>query len=316
MVKESDRIAPMAAGSRACGVLVEEEAEGLHVVGTARANHEVAGVGVTASTHGDHPIAMSFLVLGLAARSPVSVDEPGMIATSFPGFTSLMATLGAHIDPLWTVGFVVAIDGPGRLGQGVRRGAARRGAWAPVLDTGLLYRAVGAAVERSGGDLDDEATAGSAARDLRPENLESEALRTRHAGEAASRVAVHPAVRTALLDFQRAFAAREPGAILDGRDIGTVVVPAAASKLFVTASPEVRARRRYAQLSAQGDPITYDAVLDDIKRRDARDGGRAAAPMTRAADAVLLDTTDLDIDAVFDAALRIVEASRGRWETS
>ena len=129
-------------------------------------------------------------------------------------------------------------------------------------------------------------------------------------------MAVHPAVRSALLDFQRAFAARESGAILDGRDIGTVVVPAAASKLFVTASPEVRARRRYAQLNAQGDPATYDAVLDDIRRRDARDGERAAAPMTRAADAVLLDTTDLDIDAAFDAALRIVEASRGRWEKS
>ena len=214
------------------------------------------------------------------------------------------------------MGFVVAIDGPAASGKGSVAARLGEALGLPVLDTGLLYRAVGVAVERSGGDLDDEATAGSAARGLRPENLESEALRTRQAGEAASRVAVHPAVRSALLDFQRAFAAREPGAILDGRDIGTVVVPAAASKLFVTASPEVRARRRYAQLSAQGDPMTYDAVLDDIRRRDARDGGRAAAPMTRAADAVLLDTTDLDIDAVFDAALRIVEASRGRWETS
>ena len=214
------------------------------------------------------------------------------------------------------MGFVVAIDGPAASGKGsvaARLGEALR---LPVLDTGLLYRAVGVAVENSGGDLDDEAAAGSAARDLRPEDLEGEALRTRHAGEAASRVAVHPAVRSALLDFQRAFAAREPGAILDGRDIGTVVVPGAASKLFVTASPEVRARRRYAQLNAQGDRVTYDAVLDDIRRRDARDGGRAAAPMVRAADAVLLDTTDLDIDAAFDAALRIVEASRGRWEKS
>ena len=214
------------------------------------------------------------------------------------------------------MGFVVAIDGPAASGKGsvaARLGEALR---LPVLDTGLLYRAVGVAVENSGGDLDDEAVAGSAARDLRPEDLEAEALRTRHAGEAASRVAVHPAVRSALLDFQRAFAAREPGAILDGRDIGTVVVPGAASKLFVTASPEVRARRRYAQLNAQGDQVTYEAVLDDIRRRDARDGGRAAAPMTPAADAVLLDTTDLDIDAAFDAALRIVEASRGRWEKS
>jgi cytidylate kinase len=214
------------------------------------------------------------------------------------------------------VGFVIAIDGPAASGKGSI--AARLGAVLdfPVLDTGLLYRAVGVAVERSGGDLDDEATAGSAARRLRPDDLESEALRTRQAGEAASRVAVHPAVRSALLDFQRTFAAREPGAILDGRDIGTVVVPAAPCKLFVTASPEVRARRRHAQLSDQGDPVTYDAVLEDIRRRDARDGERAAAPMRRAADAALLDTTYMDIDNAFDAALRIVEASRGRWEKS
>jgi cytidylate kinase len=214
------------------------------------------------------------------------------------------------------VGFVVAIDGPAASGKGSiasRLGGVLR---FPVLDTGLLYRAAGVALERSGEDLDDEAAAGSVARSLRPGDLEGEALRTREAGEAASRVAVHPAVRSALLDFQRTFAAREPGAILDGRDIGTVVVPGAACKLFVTASPEVRARRRHTQLSAQGDPATYEAVLEDIRRRDARDGERAAAPMRRAADAVLLDTTDLDIDAAFDAALRIVEASRDRWERS
>jgi cytidylate kinase len=214
------------------------------------------------------------------------------------------------------VGFVVAIDGPAASGKGSVAARLGEALGLPVLDTGLLYRAVGVAVERSGGDLDDEAMAGSAARDLRPEDLESEALRTRQAGEAASRVAVHPAVRSALLDFQRAFATREPGAILDGRDIGTVVVPGAASKLFVTASPQVRARRRYGQLAAQGDPVTYDAVLEDILRRDARDGGRTAAPMRPATDAVLLDTTDLGIDAAFDAALRIVEASRDRWEKS
>jgi cytidylate kinase len=112
------------------------------------------------------------------------------------------------------------------------------------------------------------------------------------------------------------FANREPGAILDGRDIGTVVAPDAACKIFVTAAPEVRARRRHDQLTTQGDPVTYEAVLADIRRRDARDGDRAAAPLRRAPDAVLLDTTDLSIYAAFDAALRIVEASRGRWETS
>lgn len=214
------------------------------------------------------------------------------------------------------MGFVIAIDGPAASGKGSI--AARLGEvlGLPVLDTGLLYRAVGVAVERSGGDLDDEAAAGRAARGLQPEDLESEALRTRRAGEVASRVAVHPAVRSALLDFQRAFAARETGAILDGRDIGTVVVPGAACKIFVTASPEVRAQRRYDQLRAQGDPVSYEAVLEDIRRRDERDGARAAAPMRRASDAALLDTTDLSIYPAFDAALRIVEASRGRWEQS
>jgi cytidylate kinase len=169
---------------------------------------------------------------------------------------------------------------------------------------------------RAGADLDDAAAAGEAARRLTGVDLESAALRTRDAGEAASRVALHPTVRAALLDFQRAFAAREPGAILDGRDIGTVVAPDAPCKLFITASPEVRARRRHLQLSGPEDEVGYPAILEDILRRDARDGGRSVAPLRRAEDAVLLDTSDLDIDAAFDAALRIVEASRGRWEQS
>ena len=214
------------------------------------------------------------------------------------------------------MGFVVAIDGPAASGKGTiaTRLGARLGL--PVLDTGLLYRAVGVAVAQAGEDLDDEAAAGAAARSIDLDHLEANSLRTRMAGEAASRVAVHPQVRAALLDAQRAFAAREPGAVLDGRDIGTVVVPAAPCKLFVTASPQTRARRRHAQIHAQEDPATYEAVLEDILRRDARDGDRASAPLRRADDAALLDTTDLDIDAAFDAALRIVEASRGQWEKS
>ena len=214
------------------------------------------------------------------------------------------------------MGFVVAIDGPAASGKGsisVRLGEVLG---LPVLDTGLLYRAVGVAAETAGADLDSEDEAGAAARRLKLDDLESASLRTRGAGEAASRVAVHPAVRSALLDFQRRFAEREPGAILDGRDIGTVVVPEAPCKLFVTAAPEIRARRRHAQLRSRNDPSSYEDILEDIRRRYVRDGGRSAAPLKRAADAVLLDTSDLDIDASFDAALRIVEASRGRWETS
>ena len=212
--------------------------------------------------------------------------------------------------------FVVAIDGPAASGKGSIATFLGRTLGLPVLDTGLLYRAVGVAVERAGGDLDDARAAGAAARGLDLDDLESDALRTRSAGEAASRVAVHTPVRDALLEAQRAFARRPGGAILDGRDIGTVVAPEAPCKLYVTATPETRARRRHAQLRAQGESASLDDVLEDIRRRDARDGDRSAAPMVRAPDAALLDTTDLDIDAAFDAALRIVEASRGRWEKS
>jgi len=211
---------------------------------------------------------------------------------------------------------VIAIDGPAASGKGTLAIRLGQALGLPVLDTGLLYRAVGVAVIEADDSPDDKDAAGRAARALSFEALGAEALRTAAAGEAASRVAVHPAVREALLTFQRDFAAREPGAILDGRDIGTVVAPGARCKLFVTATPETRARRRHEQLRARGDTVNYAAVLEDILRRDARDAGRDAAPMSRAADAVLLDTTDLDIDAAFDAALRIVEASRGGRDSS
>ena len=214
------------------------------------------------------------------------------------------------------MGFTIAIDGPAASGKGTIAIRLGKALGLPVLDTGLLYRAVGVAVVRSGGSPDDAAAAARAAETLDVAVLDEAALRDRKAGEAASRVAVHPEVRSALLAFQCAFAAREPGAILDGRDIGTVVASAAPCKIFVTATSETRARRRHAQLRATGESVTYEAILEDILRRDARDGGRAAAPLARAPDAALLDTTDLDIDAAFDAALRIVEASRGRWEKS
>ncbi|NEX92429.1 (d)CMP kinase, partial [Caulobacter sp. 17J65-9] len=137
-------------------------------------------------------------------------------------------------------------------------------------------------------------------------------LRGGVAGEAASRVAVFEGVRAALLDLQRAFAGREPGVVLDGRDIGTVIAPHAQAKLFVTASAEVRAERRWKQLVGQGEDVAFETVLADIRRRDERDAGRGAAPMVRADDAVLLDTSDLDIEAATDAARRIVEAARAR----
>jgi len=212
------------------------------------------------------------------------------------------------------MGFVIAVDGPAASGKGTI--ANRLGALygLPVLDTGLLYRAVGVLTERAGADLDDAAAAAQVARTLRAEQLEDPAFRTRGAGEAASRVAVHTAVRDALLAFQRAFAAQPGGAVIDGRDIGTVIAPEAPAKLFVTATPEVRAERRWKQLKGQGEDVAFDDILADIHKRDARDGGRDTAPMRQAEDAVLLDTSDLSIDRAFDAARRIVEAARARWE--
>jgi cytidylate kinase len=213
-------------------------------------------------------------------------------------------------------GFVIAVDGPAASGKGtIAAGLARLYGY-PALDTGLLYRAVGVAVARAGGDLDCAAVAAAAARALDPETLDDPALRTREAGEAASRAAVHPEVREALFGLQRAFAARESGAVIDGRDIGTIIAPEAPAKLFVTARPEVRADRRWRQLVGQGEAVDLAAVLADIRTRDERDSGRAAAPLVRAADAVLLDTSEMTIDEAADAARRIVEAARVRWEAS
>jgi cytidylate kinase len=213
-------------------------------------------------------------------------------------------------------GFVIAVDGPAASGKGTIATRLGRAYGLPVLDTGLLYRAVGVITERAGRDLDDAAAAAKTAARLSPAMLEDPAFRTRTAGEAASRVAVHPQVRQALLDFQRAFAAQPGGAILDGRDIGTVIAPDAPAKLFDTAAPAARAARRWKQLVAQGEPVTLADVLADIRIRDARDSGRKDAPLKPAADAVLLDTSQMTIDEAADAARRIVEAARARWEAS
>jgi cytidylate kinase len=209
--------------------------------------------------------------------------------------------------------FLIAVDGPAASGKGtIAEGLARLYGY-PCLDSGLLYRAVGMGVLSASGDLDDAEAATAVAQALKADQLENPILRTREAGEAASRVAVHVPVRAALLDFQRAFAARSPGAVVDGRDIGTVIAPWAPAKLFVTATPEVRATRRWRQLEGQGQSVAYADILSDIRKRDERDSGRAASPLTRADDAVLLDTTEMTIDQAADAARRIVETARGRW---
>ncbi|MGE5477990.1 MAG: (d)CMP kinase [Bacteroidales bacterium] len=206
---------------------------------------------------------------------------------------------------------IIAIDGPAAAGKGTlaRRLAAELGF--DYLDTGLIYRAVGMNVERAGFDPADEARAGEAARDLQPEDLAADDLRTDDAAQAASKVAAIPAVRAALLDFQRRFAACPPGgkgAVLDGRDIGTVVCPAAPIKLYVTASVETRAGRRLLELQGKGIDTTLDRVLAEMRERDERDSSRAVAPLKPAEDAHVLDTSALDADAAFDAAIAFVRA--------
>jgi CMP/dCMP kinase len=205
---------------------------------------------------------------------------------------------------------ISAIDGPAASGKGTlgRRLAAHYGL--RHLDTGLIYRAVAKALIDGGHRLDDREQAVIAARALDPAKFDDVRLKTYAIGEAASRVSTIPELREALLAFQRNFGRSPPGAVLDGRDIGTVIFPDAEVKIFVTATPEIRARRRTIEVLEAGDALNEAEVLADIRRRDERDASRAAAPLKPAPDAHLLDTTHLDIDAAFRAATDIVEAVR------
>jgi cytidylate kinase len=202
---------------------------------------------------------------------------------------------------------IIAIDGPAASGKGTlaRRLAAHYGL--PHLDTGLLYRATARVLMDEGSRLDDVDRAVRAARGLALLDFNEDFLRGREMGEAASVVGAIPAVRAALIDMQRAFAARPKGAVLDGRDIGTVIAPQAQVKIFVTASPEARAQRRALELRSRGEKVDYAAILDDILKRDRRDRERALAPLKPAEDAHVLDTTDLGVEEAFAAALAIAE---------
>lgn len=207
-----------------------------------------------------------------------------------------------------SIPLVIAVDGPAASGKGTIARALARHYDLPHMDTGLLYRAVALSLFRFGGDAGSEFEALRAVDGLAQIDMGDEELRSEVVGSLASRISAYPAVRAALLERQRQFAAQDGGAVLDGRDIGTVIAPNATAKLFVTASPEVRARRRLAELEGRGMPAHYEDVLLDIRARDARDAGRDSAPLVQADDADLLDTSDMGVDAAVAAAIGLVEA--------
>ncbi|MGQ2969999.1 MAG: (d)CMP kinase [Allorhizobium sp.] len=204
---------------------------------------------------------------------------------------------------------IIAIDGPAAAGKGTlsRRIAETYGFH--HLDTGLTYRATAKALLDAGLPLTDEAIAEGVALNLDLGGLDRDVLSAHQIGEAASKIAVMPAVRRALVEAQRSFSTRMPGTVLDGRDIGTVVCPQAAVKLYVTASPEVRARRRYEEITAKGLEADFDAIFADVKTRDERDMGRADSPLKPAEDAHLLDTSEMSIEAAFLAAKTLIDAA-------
>ena len=201
---------------------------------------------------------------------------------------------------------IIAVDGPAASGKGTIARALASHFELPHMDTGLLYRAVALNLFRFGGDPGNELEAVRAC-DLSAVSLDDEELRSEVIGSIASRISAYPAVRAHLLERQRGFAGQAGGAVLDGRDIGTVIAPDAVIKLFVTASPEVRARRRLAELTRRGLNVHYDEVLHDIHARDERDSGRSSAPLVQAADALLLDTSDMDVEQAVAAAIALAD---------
>jgi cytidylate kinase len=202
---------------------------------------------------------------------------------------------------------VIAVDGPAASGKGTIARSLARHFGLPHMDTGLLYRAVALSLFRFGGDAANEFEAARAVHEIDKIDNNDHELRSEIVGSIASRISAYPMVRAALLDKQRSFAAQDGGAVLDGRDIGTVIAPDAQVKLFVTAAPEIRAQRRLAELVARGMSVHFEEVLADIRARDERDSNRVAAPLVQAADAILLDTSALDVEQAVAEALRRVE---------
>ncbi len=304
-VKESDRLAAIIESLQACGVSARAENDTLYVTGC---NGAPKGGGLV-KTRFDHRIAMAFLVMGMGTREAVRVDDATAISTSFPGFTTLLNGLGAHIcdaGGVYTKPMIIAIDGPAASGKGT---LARRLAEyfnLDYLDTGSLYRAVGMKLVYTGKDPKDKEAAIAAARSIDAEDLANPRLRQERIGQAASIVSAFPEVRAALLDFQRKFAHNRKGAVLDGRDIGTVVCPDADFKFFITATRYARARRRHRELQGQGIEVVFESVLEDLRERDERDEQRAIAPLKPAEDAITIDSSTMDASTVFDMASGLI----------
>ncbi|AJD39482.1 (d)CMP kinase [Rhizobium sp. SEMIA 4085] len=208
--------------------------------------------------------------------------------------------------------FTIAIDGPAAAGKGTLSRQIADEYGFHHLDTGLTYRAAAKALLDAGLPLDNEQVAEKMAREVELGDLERDILAKHEIGEAASKIAVMPAVRRALVEAQRRFSEKAPGTVIDGRDIGTVVCPDAPVKLYVTASPEVRARRRYEEIIGKGGTADFDAIFEDVKRRDERDMGRADSPLKPAEEAHLLDTSEMSIEAAFQAAKSIIDAALSR----
>ena len=212
--------------------------------------------------------------------------------------------------PAAATSLLIAVDGPAASGKGTVARALAAHYQLPHMDTGLLYRAVAVSLLRFGGDPGSEFEAMRAVAGLSQVGPEDPELRTELAGSIASRISAYPGVRAALVERQREFAAQDGGAVLDGRDIGTVIAPNATAKLYVTASAQVRAQRRVAELLERGTPAHYEDVLIDIRGRDARDEGRDHAPLLRAADADLLDTSTMSVEEAIERAIAMVEVRR------
>lgn len=299
-VKETDRIAAMAIELRKLGAAVEEGPDWLRVTPPGAVN-----AGAAIDTYDDHRMAMCFSLAALGGV-PVRINDPQCVAKTFPDYFERYGQVAAP---------VIAIDGPSASGKGTVAQRVARALDFHFLDSGALYRLTALAVFRSGVALDDEAAVAAVAAALPAEFAGerillsgedvTEAIRAEDVGVGASKVAAMPAVRDALLDRQRAYR-RFPGLVADGRDMGSVVFPDAAVKVFLTASAAARAERRYKQLIEKGMPANMRTLLQDLQERDARDASRAVAPLKQYADAALVDTSPMGIDEAVAAAMEIV----------